>query len=231
MNDINKLEERIKYHFTDKKLINTAITHSSKCSVNSDGRRIDNERLEFIGDAMLDAIIGVYLYKRFPDLREGELSKLRAQIVCENSLASVGRKIEIGKYLLLGEGEIKTSGRDKPSVIADSVEALIGAIFLDGGYEKAETFVSDAFCELITSAIEGKLFTDYKTKLQEEAQRHNRRVEYVCDEERGPDHEKTFFVHVMINGKNVGSGFGRSKKEAEQNAARDYYEKGIDNVL
>ena len=219
-----EFEERIKYSFYDKGLLNEALTHSSKGDIRPNGERLDYERLEFIGDAMLDAIVGVMLYKRLTSKKEGELTKLRAQIVCEDSLNTVGQKLGIGSFLRMGEGEEKTDGRNKPSVVADSVEALIGAIYLDAGYYEAEAFVKREFSELISDAIEGKLFRDYKTRLQEIAQKNDWHIEYRAEEE-GPDHDKTFFVHLMINGIDKGYGVGKSKKEAEQNAAEDFLRK------
>lgn len=217
-----KLEKRIGYSFKNKVILQEALTHSSKGYISDDGKKVDNERLEFVGDAMLDAIIGASLYDRLPEAREGELSKLRAQIVCEASLAEVGNSLSIGEELILGQGEEKTLGRNKNSVIADAMEAIIGGIYLDGGYSEANIFVKRVFSEMIDMAIEGKLFRDYKTRLQELAQSKGWNIAYICDEARGPDHDKTFFVHLEVNGKKVGAGTGRSKKEAEQNAARDF---------
>ena len=170
---------------------------------------------------MLDAIVGALLYTRLPDSKEGELTKLRAQIVCEDSLNRIGQELEVGAFLRIGEGEERSSGRSKPSVIADVVEAIIGAIYLDGGYEEARAFVERVFSGLVDEAIEGKLFRDYKTKLQEMAQKNGWHIEYRT-EDQGPDHDKTFFVHLNINGKEKGYGIGKSKKEAEQNAAESF---------
>ena len=225
-----ELENIIEYSFADKSILMEALTHSSKGLVRSDGTRMDNERLEFIGDAMLDAIIGAVLYESITEGSEGALTKLRSQIVCEESLDIIGKSIGIGDFLDMGEGEEKTYGRNKPSVIADAVEALIGGIYLDGGYEKAKLFVERTFSDLINQAVEGKLFRDYKTKLQEISQKHGWHVCYEAMDE-GPDHNKTFFVHLLINGKDSGFGTGKTKKEAEQKAAENFLEKGIKNVL
>ncbi len=216
-----ELEGKISYAFLNDALLKEALTHSSKGDLRPSGERLDYERLEFIGDAMLDAIVGALLYTRLPDSKEGELTKLRAQIVCEDSLNRIGQELEVGAFLRIGEGEERSSGRSKPSVIADVVEAIIGAIYLDGGYEEARAFVERVFSGLVDEAIEGKLFRDYKTKLQEMAQKNGWHIEYRT-EDQGPDHDKTFFVHLNINGKEKGYGIGKSKKEAEQNAAESF---------
>ena len=222
--ELTELENRIGYVFLDKELLKEAMTHSSKGDLRMNGGRLDYERLEFIGDAMLDAIVGVMLYQRIPSGKEGELTKIRAQIVCEDSLNTIGQAIGTGAFLRMGEGEEKSDGRNKPSVVADSVEALIGAIYLDGGYEEARLFVEREFSALVDDAIEGKLFRDYKTMLQEISQRKGWHIEY-CAEDEGPDHDKTFFVHLKIDGIEKGYGRGKSKKEAEQKAAEDFLRK------
>ena len=224
------IEKKVGYTFANRELLVEALTHSSKRNTRENGMRLDNERLEFIGDAMLDAIVGVLLYEKLPAATEGELTKLRAQIVCEDSLNRLGRSIELGEALIMGESEERSSGRSKPSVVADAVEAVIGAIYMDGGYSEAYRFVDRAFQVLISDALDGKLFRDYKTKLQELAHKHNLGIEYVT-EESGPDHDKTFYVHLKVNGTDKGYGVGKSKKEAEQKAAENYLEKGIENVL
>ena len=222
--DFDEFEQKIGYSFIEKDLLREALTHSSKGDLRHNGARLDNERLEFIGDAMLDAIIGVSLYKNVDTAREGELTKLRSQIVCEESLNRIGNEYGFGDYLIMGEGEERSSGRNKPSVIADSVEAVIGGVYLDGGYEVARDFVERIFKDLILEAIEGKLFRDYKTKLQELAQKKHWAVEYVTRDE-GPDHDKTFYISLKINGKEQSQGKGKSKKEAEQQAAENFLRK------
>lgn len=228
--EINDFENRIGYAFENKSLVVEAMTHSSKGDLRENGKRLDNERLEFIGDAMLDAIVGVILFKEAPDATEGELSKLRSQIVCEDSLNMVGCELGFGDYLIMGDSEERSLGRTKPSVIADSVEAIIGALFLDGGYCAARSWVERVFAALIDDALDGKLFRDYKSKLQELAHKNNWKVSYISDSE-GPDHDKTFYVHLRINGKEKGYGIGKNKKEAEQKAAEYFFEKGIEDVL
>lgn len=221
MERIIEIENIIDYHFSNEELLREAFTHSSKGELNSQGNRFDYERLEFVGDAMLDAIIGAMLYLKLPSGREGELSKLRAQIVCEESLDIIGKGLGLNEFILVGEGEERASGRNKPSVVSDVVEATIGAIYLDGGFDEVKYFVERVFSTLVEDAIEGKLFRDYKTKLQELAQKNNWHIEYRDDEE-GPDHDKTFFSHLYINGKEKGYGIGKNKKAAEQSAAESF---------
>lgn len=217
-----EFEKIIKYEFKDKQLLKKALTHSSYCREHSIQAKDNNERLEFLGDAFFDAIIGVQLYNRLEKVDEGKLTKTRALIVCEKSLAVVGRKLGIGEYMNMGKGEAHSGGRDRESIIADAVEAVIGAIYLDGGYEEVSRFVSREFSETIDEALSGKLFTDYKTQVQETLQKRGQKtfISYHLDKEEGPDHDKTFYVHLICNGKTLGSGSGKSKKEAEQNAAK-----------
>lgn len=191
--------------------------------------RDNNERLEFLGDAFFDAIISVELYKRLEKVDEGKLTKTRALIVCEKSLATVAQKLRIGEYLNMGKGEEHSGGRHRESILADAVEAVIGAIYLDGGYDEAARFVSREFEATVIDALAGKLFTDYKTQVQEALQKRGQKtsISYHLDKEEGPDHDKTFYVHLVCNGKTLGSGRGKSKKEAEQNAARATLEGGI----
>ena len=167
-----------------------------------------------------DKIIGSILLK---DIQEGKLSKLRAKLVCEKSLEKVGIKLGIGEYLFLGKGEEKTGGRNRTSIIADATEAVIGAIFLDGGYEEASRFILREFKEIIQNVLSGNFEKDYKSLVQEELQKDGSipEIYYCVDKEIGPDHHKTFYVHLECNGKRLGSGVGNSKKEAEQNAACD----------
>ena len=160
--NISQLENCIGYQFKDIRLLNTALTHSSYRREHSNVRE-DNERLEFIGDGILDAVIALYLYKKRPDLSEGKLTKLRALIVCERALAEVGRKISLGDHLLLGAGESKSGGASKDSIIADAMEAVFGAILIDGGYEACEKVVLNILTDTIREALEGRLFSDYKS--------------------------------------------------------------------
>ncbi|MDY2959603.1 MAG: ribonuclease III [Hornefia sp.] len=216
-------EKKIKYRFIDKGLLKIALTHSSYCRENKLSSVNCNERLEFIGDGYLDAVVGTYLFKRLANLQEGKLSKIRSKVVCEKSLAKVGEKLGIGEYLFLGKGEEKSGGRKRMSIVADATEAVIGAIFLDGGYEEAERFILREFGDIIHDVLTGKFEKDYKSLVQEKLQKDGS-VPVICyriDKETGPDHNKTFYVHLECNGKKLGKGSGHSKKEAEQNAACD----------
>lgn len=228
MNNLD-FEKIIEYSFKDKSLLEKALTHSSYCRENGIETKNNNERLEFLGDAFFDAIISTELYKRLEKVDEGKLTKTRALIVCEKSLANVAGKLKIGEYLNLGKGENNAGGRKRESILADAVEAVVGAIFLDGGYDEAVRFVEREFRETIDDALAGKLFADYKTQVQEKLQKRGQKtvISYKLDKAEGPDHDKTFYVHLVCNGKTLGSGCGKSKKEAEQNAARAAIEGGI----
>ncbi len=223
-----EFETKIGYTFKSKKLLETALTHSSYAREHDMGNYKCNERMEFLGDAYLDAIAGLALFEQMPHVREGVLSKTRSLVVCEDSLAEVGRKIDIGSYLLLGVGEDKSGGRKKKSIIADSTEALIGAIFLDGGYYAASDFVLKEFRKILRDAAGGKLVCDYKTTLQEILQQDGKMHEivYRIDKTEGPDHDKVFFVTLVLEGREMGSGKGKTKKEAEQKAAKMTMEGG-----
>lgn len=216
-------EKKMGYRFKNRELLDRALTHSSFLRERPKGTLRNNERLEFLGDAFLDAIISNRLFKEMEGLDEGRLTKTRAQIVCEKSLAKIGRKnLDIGVYLNMGKGEDMLGGRNRDSIIADSVEALIGAVFLDSGYENTEKFVLRIFEKTIEDALAGKLFTDYKTKLQETVQKNGsgKKLHYILDKTTGPDHKKQFFVHVECEGRQLGKGQGKNKKEAEQQAAK-----------
>ena len=218
---IEILENTIGYKFNDRTLLETALTHSSYRREHPEVVK-DNERLEFIGDGVLDAIIGTWLFRRLPDVKEGTLTKLRALIVCERSLSRAGREIGLNHHIKLGVGERHTGGEFKDSIIADAMEALIGAVFIDSGYDETNELVLGLLKDIIDDAVNGKLFSDYKSEFQEAVQRNGSQpvIEYVTDKAEGPDHKKKFFVHVEVSGENYGSGSGRSKKEAGQNAAK-----------
>lgn len=223
-----EFEAKIGYNFNNRRLLETALTHSSYAREHDMGNYKSNERMEFLGDAFLDAIAGLALFERMPHAREGVLSKTRSLVVCEDSLAKVGENIEIGDFIDLGVGEERSGGRTKKSIIADATEALIGAIFLDGGYDAASDFVLREFGQILRAASEGKLVSDYKTTLQEILQQDGRmhKIVYRIDKTEGPDHDKVFFVTLVLEGKEMGNGKGKTKKEAEQNAARMTLEKG-----
>jgi ribonuclease-3 len=216
-----ELEKIIKYSFKDKKQLIIALSHSSY--VNE--KRIDklecNERLEFLGDSILNSIISETLFKKFSSFSEGDMTRIRANIVCENSLLESANKINLGKYLLLGRGEEITGGRNRVSILADGFEALIGAVYIDGGYEPSKKFVLDMMKEIIDQYIKGNIKLDYKTELQEIVQKRcESKVVYEVVDEKGPDHDKIFISQVKIEERIVGKGQGKTKKEAEQNAAR-----------
>ena len=217
MTDIKKFQEVIGYHFHDEKLLRQALTHSSFANEKHLKKHSDNERLEFLGDAVLEIISSEFLYKEYPDKPEGELTKLRASIVCEPTLALCTKDIALGEYLLLGKGEDQTGGRGRKSILSDALEAVIGAIYLDGGFANAKEFIH----KYILTDIEHKqLFYDSKTILQEIVQEKGTQpVEYVLIAEEGPDHNKSFTVEARVNGRLMGTGTGHTKKAAEQAAA------------
>ena len=217
-----QFEKIIKYKFINEEYLERALTHSSY-NREKNTKHMDNERLEFLGDAFLDAIVSVELYHRMEKVTEGRLTKTRALIVCENALAEAARTISLGSFINMGHGEESAGGRSKDSILADAMEAVIGALFLDGGYDAAKKFVLDVFPDTIDRAIQGKIFLDYKSEVQEVLQSRGIPVNiiYVTDREEGPAHDKTFFVHMECNGKSYGRGSGKSKKEAEQSAARE----------
>lgn len=215
---LDELEKKIGYCFQDKEKLKLAMTHSSFANEKMTGRYESNERLEFLGDAVLELVSSQFLFKKYPDKPEGELTKLRASMVCEQALALCARDIALGKYLFLGKGENLTGGRERPSVTSDALEALIGAIYMDGGFEAAKTFIEN----YVLNDIESKqLFYDSKTNLQQVVQQNYPEDElvYRLVEESGPDHNKTFEVEVYIGERMFGFGKGHSKKNAEQEAA------------
>ena len=212
------LEEKLGYTFQNRKLLENALTHSS-CANESGGRLSSNERLEFLGDSILGMVVADHLFRNHPDLPEGVLTRTRAALVCEDSLVEVAEALDLGKYLLLGKGEEAGGGRQRPSIRADAVEAVLAAVYLDGGLGSARKIIQKY---VLSKEIEGLTKPrDYKTALQELVQRENGQVlQYRLTGESGPDHDKRFFVEVTLNGKPVGSGTGRSKKEAEQMSAK-----------
>ena len=225
MNNLD-FENIIAYSFQDKMLLEKALTHSSYCREHGVESRDSNERLEFLGDAFFDAVISEELYKRLDKVDEGKLTKTRALIVCEKSLASVAQRLGVGNYLNLGKGEEQSGGRKRESILADALEAIVAAIYLDGGFEAMRQFVAREFATAIDDALAGKLFADYKTQVQEVLQKRgkNTKIRYVTDREEGPDHDKTFYVHLVCDGETMGRGSGKTKKEAEQNAAKETLE-------
>lgn len=212
------LEENIGYCFKNKKLLKTALSHTSYAYEHK-GQE-NNERVEYLGDAVLELIVSEYLYHKYPDLPEGEMTKTRAYAVCEQSLAQVANRYSFSDFLLVGKCEVVTDGKHRPSILADAVEAVIGAIYLDGGMESAKHFILPNLESTIEEYIkQGN--KDYKTQLQEKLQVNGDvKIEYIVLEESGPDHDKNFKVKVMCNEKEIGIGEGKSKKEAEMEAAK-----------
>ena len=217
---LNALEERLEYRFHDLALLDTALTHTSY--VKGDGRAsAHNERLEFLGDAVLELCTSEYLYLRFPDYDEGAMTRLRAQAVCEGALYEVAREYGLGAMLLLGRGEDHSGGREKPSILSDAVEAVIGALYIDGGMEVAKGFIMRFVHNSVADAMAGRLIKDHKTMLQEYVQkRHMGQIVYALTGSSGPDHNKTFTMRVLVAGETAGIGEGRTKQEAGQQAAR-----------
>lgn len=214
---LKMLEERIGYQFKNISLLKQALTHSSFTNEQRINKTKNYERLEFLGDAVLELVSSDFLFREHPELPEGELTKLRASMVCEPSLAFCARDLELGQFMLLGRGEESTGGRKRDSITSDAMEAVTGAIFLDGGMEPARKFIN----RFILSDLEDKqLFYDSKSNLQELIQgKMKKEFSYVLLEESGPEHDKTFVVEVVMEGRQLGTGTGRTKKAAEQQAA------------
>ena len=219
-----ELQEKIGYQFNNISLLKEALTHSSYANEHRAQNIRYNERLEFLGDAVLSIVVSDYIFKNCPDLPEGELTKLRASLVCEKSLYEFAKKINLGNYLLLSKGERNNGGTDRPSILSDAFEALIAAIYIDGGMKSASKHILNFIIPEIRNSKK-KRINDYKTTLQEIIQKNpGEQLEYVLVEESGPDHNKHFVVEVHLNSNVIGKGGGRSKKEAEQQAAREALE-------
>ncbi len=215
------LKDKIKYEFKNKVLLRKALTHSSYANEQRARHLQNNERLEFLGDSVLGFVTADYLYNQFPEFPEGELTKLRAAIVCEQALYEVAKELGIDGAICLGHGEESSGGRQRPSILADAVEALLGAIYLDGGIEPAREFVLSFIPKSAERARQGRMFKDYKTTLQEIVQKNRQEtLEYRLAGTSGPDHDKTFDMELLLNSNVFASGQGRSKKEAEQMAAK-----------
>ena len=216
--DIEELENSIKYTFRNKELLKTALTHTSYANENDIS---SYEKLEFLGDSILEFISSKYLYNRYTSLTEGELTKVRAQVVCEDSLKDVAKKHKFYNYILVSRSEKVNKGNEKPAILADCVEAVIAAIYFDGGLEKAEEFITNNLKETIEYAVKHIGMKDYKTVLQERLQKNGEvHIEYIIIKEYGPDHDKTFVAEVKCDGKTLAQGTGKSKKIAEMNAAK-----------
>ena len=226
MNQLKEFEEIIGYKFTDQSILKTALTHSSYANENRNKNIQYNERLEFLGDSVLSLVVSNYLFENYQNLPEGDLTKVRASIVCERSLQECATANELGKFLILGKGEELSGGRTRASILADAFEALIAAIYLDSGIEVVREWLLGQLYDTILLAVKGKTFTDYKTGLQEKIQKSGyAEIRYEVVGESGPDHCKTFYVNVIVDGTIMGQGEGSSKKNAEQMAAKDAFSK------
>lgn len=216
---IKDLEQAIGYHFHNISLLQNALTHSSYANERWHNSLLSNERLEFLGDSVLGMLVAEYLFRSFPDRPEGELTRMRADMVCETTLAQAANRIGLGEHLLLGHGEEQGGGRSRNSILADAMESVIAACFLDGGIQAALGIVQRFI--LVTVPVTRLHNVDYKTQLQELVQqKKNQVLKYTLVGQSGPDHDKQFDVEVSLNGAQVGSGSGSSKKRAEQDAAR-----------
>ena len=218
---VEEFEQSLNLDFNDKLLIQRALTHKSYPNENRRLNLKDNERLEFLGDSVLSLSVSTYIFNKFTNLPEGELAKMRAVIVSAPILAEAAKRIELGQFLFLGKGEEMTGGRERDSILADTMEAIFGALYLDQGFTAAADFILELLKIDIINVAEGNHIQDYKTMLQEVIQENgNNRPEYEVVDEEGPDHNKTFIVAVKLNEDSLGSGQGSSKKEAEQEAAK-----------
>ncbi len=221
--ELSLLEERLGYKFKNIKFLETGVTHSSFSNETKEHVPY-NERQEFLGDAVLSIIVSDYIFENYTKLPEGELTKLRASLVCEKSLCGFSNELELGSFLRLGHGEELMGGRERPSILADAFEAVLAAVYLDGGIEPATKIVL-RFIKKALEHVENAAFKDYKTLLQEIIQKNpEERLTYVLVGESGPDHDKRFEVDVMLNSNVIGHGIGKSKKAAEQHAAKEALE-------
>lgn len=217
----NEIEKIIGYKFKTPAFLYEALTHSSYSNERRSQDVKNNERLEFLGDSVLSIVISDYLFNNYTELPEGELTKIRSKIVCESTLGECSKRIKLGSFMLFGKGEEMTGGRERTSILADAFEALIAAIYMDGGLEKSKEFILTQMKDKIEDSVQGKVFLDYKTHLQEIVQvNKDNKITYEIINEEGPDHCKVFHTHVKLNEKTIGVGVGRSKKESEQEAAK-----------
>lgn len=221
---MNEFEKLIDYKFNNNNLLRQALTHTSYANEHKGSNIKHNERLEFLGDAVLSIVVADYIYANCPELPEGELTQLRSALVCEKALYKFGKMINLGSFLYLSKGEKNGGGADRPSIVSDAFEAVIAAIYLDGGMKEAEKFILRFVIPEIKRTSK-KPHKDYKTTLQEIVQKNpGEKIEYKLVSESGPDHNKHFVFEVHLNSNVIGKGGGRSKKEAEQNAAREALE-------
>ena len=216
--NLENLEENIGYHFKNKELLKNALTHTSYAY---EHHVASNEKLEFLGDSILEFVSSEFMYNKYTNLKEGEMTKVRATVVCEKSLYKIAKLHNFSDFLLLGKSEVMTGGNKRPAILADSVEAVIAAIFIDGGLEEAKRFIIKNLDKEIDIATKNVGKKDYKTVLQEELQKNGDvKIEYTIIKETGPDHDKRFEAEVSLNGKVLATGKGKSKKEAEMQAAK-----------
>lgn len=222
--NLDKIQENIEYKFKDIKLLRKALTHTSYAFEHNEE---SNEKLEFMGDAILEYITSEYIYKQYQYLKEGEMTKVRAAVVCESSLHKIALKHNFSDFLYLGKGELASNGKNRPAILADSVEAVIAAIYLDSGIEPVRKFIIENLSEAVELATKNVGMRDYKTVLQEKLQIHGEvKIEYEIINEEGPDHNKRFTSQVKFNKKVLAIGVGRSKKAAEMEAAK----KALENI-
>lgn len=222
--NFEKIEKEIGYEFKNKQLLETALTHTSYAYEN---KKQSNEKLEFLGDSILEFVSSEYIYHNYPNLKEGEMTKVRASVVCEDSLQKIAKMHNFSDFLYLGKSERTSQKEVRPAIMADSIEAVIAAIFLDGGLEEAKKFILNNLAKPIENATKNIGQKDYKTVLQEVLQKNgNVDIEYVIVDEKGPDHEKAFTAEVKFNNKILATGEGKSKKQAEMEAAQ----KALENI-
>ena len=222
--ELEKMQKNIQYKFKNLELLKTALTHTSYAHEN---KVESNEKLEFLGDSILEFVTSNYLYNNYRKLKEGEMTKVRASVVCEASLYKIAKQHKFSEYLYIGKSEQQSKGNEKPAILADSVEAVIAAIYLDGGLEPACKFIIENLKDEIAIATQHVGEKDYKTMLQEKLQEHgNVKITYKIIKETGPDHNKTFEAEVELNGKELAKGKGKSKKLAEMSAAK----KALENL-
>ena len=218
---MEELEKKLNYTFRDRGLLSEALSHSSYANEHRSAHLRSNERLEFLGDSVLGFVTAEFLFTQHPDLQEGDLTRIRAALVCEQSLYEVARKLDLGRYLKLGRGEESGGGRQRTSILADATEAVFAAVYLDGGIGAASDLIHRCLLDAEKEEVVEERRRDYKTALQELVQRQADQVlTYHMTGEAGPDHDKTFQAEVQLNGSAVGTGSGHSKKEAEQAAAK-----------
>lgn len=225
MDNLKHLEKKLNYNFKNRDLLERALTHSSFINENNMKSFESNERLEYLGDAILGLVIGEYFYKNFPEDNEGSLTKMRAESVNEKVLFFISKKLNLGEYLKFGKGEIKSGGKNRESTSADALEALFGAIYLDSNFENVKKIILDLFQDFLEKDSYKLFNIDFKTKFQELVQKSGKKAEYKLVREVGPDNDKTFFTELYLDEVLVGSGKGKTKKESQQEAAKDAFKR------